>query len=827
MESKARQSDTQCPSAEILGELLDGRLREPALSEYAAHIEDCAHCQRHARTLGPSDTLVESLRGNSSPPEELAASIPELLLQALKQIPQLSSESRLGQAIGLRAGDSPPTESDLEFLEPPQADDEIGRLGPYRILQVLGHGGMGIVFLAEDPNLGRRVALKVMRPRIASLPAARARFLVEARSAARLQHDNIVTIYQVNELNGAPCLAMELLVGQSLDAALRSGRRFSPAETVQLARDMAAGLAAAHENGLVHRDIKPANLWLMQLPDDSFRVKLLDFGLAWEGKSDRLTEFGTILGTPEFMAPEQARADRPVDGRADLFSLGAVLYLLTTSEQPFRAETIVGTLLALAVETPATPAALNQAVPLALSQLIMQLLEKDPANRPQSAREVIQRLNEIDCSIIEASRHPLPQATRRGMGRALKIATGGLFSGFVALAIYTLWWQTPAGRIVRIDCDDPEIRLAVNGGELKVIGAYDQPLVIKPGPVDLKITKPEPGGGEFIFESNKLVVRKGDQLVLKVEALNNSIRLIQEGGGLIDSRPLPLQGAPATSYERDRQAAEWALWISGNVGIREFDPLGQPGTNVFARHVHTRQQLSANPFELFRVTLLDNKQIMAADFAILQDLEHLDTLILDGCGERVNSDAIAYLRGCRRLNRLGALGCGLTDRALETLRQLPNLEVLGLAGNVGVTDAGLITLKQFPALKELYIGGTGVTDAGLVHFRDWPRLEILGLVGPAFTDTGLAHVAANKTLKSLVISSTYVSDATIELLAAQSNLVELAISDTWVTDRGLESLHALQSLRVLLATETTISPGAIERLRMARPEIRIEYSPIR
>src|SRR5262249_28472008 len=149
-----------------------------------------------------------------------------------------------------------------DFLAPAQAADEIGRLGPYRVLKVLGAGGMGVVFQAEDPLLKRKVALKAMLPSLAASESARQRFLREAQTAAAIEHDHIVHIYQVGEDRGIPFIAMQFLKGEALDDRLKRKKSLSLKEVVRIGREAALGLAAAHNHGLVHRDIKPANLWL-------------------------------------------------------------------------------------------------------------------------------------------------------------------------------------------------------------------------------------------------------------------------------------------------------------------------------------------------------------------------------------------------------------------------------------------------------------------------------------------------------------------------------------------------------------------------------------
>jgi serine/threonine protein kinase len=288
----------------------------------------------------------------------------------------------------------------LDFLAPPDRKGDLGRLGDYRILGVLGHGGMGIVFRAEERKLARLVALKVMLPELAAGSRAKQRFLREARAAAKVEHDHIIPIYRVGEDHDTPYLAMPLLKGQSLAAALRANSRPPILEVLRIGREIADGLAAAHEAGLIHRDIKPGNVWL---EGDRRRVKILDFGLARAAAatdagpdgSDPLTAHGAMVGTPHYMPPEQARGEA-VDARADLFSLGAVLYEMVTGRLPFPGPTPMAILVALATKTPTPPAVVVPGLPTGLSDLIVRLLAKDPAGRPASARGVADELRQME-----------------------------------------------------------------------------------------------------------------------------------------------------------------------------------------------------------------------------------------------------------------------------------------------------------------------------------------------------------------------------------------------------------------------------------------------
>ena len=249
---------------------------------------------------------------------------------------------------------------------------------------------MGIVFQAEDPTLKRFVALKVMRPSLAGNETARQRFLREARATAALTHDNIVAIYQVGEERGFPFFAMQMLEGETLGDYQERVQALSVPEVLRIAKEIADGLAAAHERGVVHRDIKPSNIWL---EGERRRVKIVDFGLAREQDADvRLTQTGRIVGTPGYMSPEQVE-NRPISPSSDLFCLGCVLYRLCTGRDAFKGETSFDTLRSLVQDQP--PTIRSSRLPAEFVELVMQLLAKKPTQRPSSAREVSETIQAI------------------------------------------------------------------------------------------------------------------------------------------------------------------------------------------------------------------------------------------------------------------------------------------------------------------------------------------------------------------------------------------------------------------------------------------------
>ena len=295
-----------------------------------------------------------------------------------------------------------------DLLCPPRAAGEIGWLAHYRVLRLLGEGGMGLVFLAEDSVLSRPVALKVIRPEIADAPGIALRFTREARATAAINHDNIVTIYEVGQENGIPYLTMEYLKGISLAQWFDRGHCPSVEVVLRIGREIAAGLSAAHRHSLIHRDIKPANIWL-EAP--SGHVKILDFGMARSQREDvEITRSGAVMGTPAYMAPEQARGEQ-VDARSDLFSLGCVMYRLCTSRLPFEGESVMAVLSALSTTTPPGPLELRPGIPPALDELVSRLLAKDPADRPGAAEVLVKQIRAIERDLLAKRKVPQLSAT--------------------------------------------------------------------------------------------------------------------------------------------------------------------------------------------------------------------------------------------------------------------------------------------------------------------------------------------------------------------------------------------------------------------------------
>jgi TolB-like protein len=402
---------TPCPDVQDLQRFSLGQDDEAEGGRIEDHLCGCLRCVATLEQLDASDEFLKAARACnplSDPP--LPTVRLENLMERLKALGKPTTSP------------SSTAESCDRFLAPPQNADEIGRLGPYRVLQVLGSGGMGVVYLAEDTRLQRLVALKVLRPALAENAQARQRFQQEARAIAALASDHIVPIYEVSEDRGLPFLAMPVLRGETLaDRLAREGRL--PADEVRrIGLELARGLAAAHGRSLIHRDIKPGNVWLESPTEGepaAGRVKLLDFGLAQvSGDRRGLTEYGTLLGTPEYMAPEQASGE-PVDARSDLFSLGSVLYALAAGRPPFHGKNSLTVLRSVCEAAPPPLRELAPDLPEDLVALIEKLHARDRSRRCQSAQEVIDWL--------EQRPNRTAPLRRRAFGRRWVLAAAVLF----------------------------------------------------------------------------------------------------------------------------------------------------------------------------------------------------------------------------------------------------------------------------------------------------------------------------------------------------------------------------------------------------------------
>jgi serine/threonine protein kinase len=360
-----------CPSPEQWPALLDETAAPEQREAYERHLECCSTCQDR---LHQAEACAEGLRRLNRRVGDPTATPPDpTLVQVLERLREM------------KPADRPALEPvDLHFLSLTDRPGLLGMLDEYEVQEVIGQGGFGVVLKAWEPALQRLVAIKVLSPAVAGNAIIRRRFTREAQAAAAVCHDHVVAVHRVSDTAGLPYLVMQYVGGESLQARLDRNGPLETAEIVRIGMQTASGLAAAHAQGLIHRDIKPANLLL---ENGLARVKITDFGLARTVDDVGLTQDGVVAGTPEYMAPEQARGE-VIDHRADLFSLGSVLYACCTGIPPFRASTTVALLRRVSDEDPVPVRSLNPDIPAWLEALVGRLMAKDPEQRFRTAAEV-------------------------------------------------------------------------------------------------------------------------------------------------------------------------------------------------------------------------------------------------------------------------------------------------------------------------------------------------------------------------------------------------------------------------------------------------------
>ena len=328
------------------------------------------------------------------------------------------------------AGLGPPSSSNLEAVL------EIGTVlgGRYEILQMLGLGGMGAVYKARDKELDRMIALKVIRPEIARHPDSLARFRQELLTARQVTHKNVVRIFDIGEADGVKFITMEFVAGKDLRTILEEQGKLPPLEAVGIVRQVCAALGAAHAENVIHRDLKPGNI----MRDEQGRIVVMDFGLARTlDDSANMTRSGAIVGTVEYMSPEQALASK-LDARSDLFSIGLIFYELLTGKIPYKADSALASLIKRTQERAVPAAELDPSVPKVLSDILSKSLERDPAQRYQTAQEIIDRLDEFEGRRTSSIEVPAPWVpSKRWM--AMAVAVGVL----AALAIGVIFhWRS-------------------------------------------------------------------------------------------------------------------------------------------------------------------------------------------------------------------------------------------------------------------------------------------------------------------------------------------------------------------------------------------------
>ena len=410
----------------------------------------------------------------------------------------------------------------LSQLDPTDDPESLGRIGGYEITGVVGSGAMGVVLKARDGSLDRIVAVKVMAPHLAASGSARQRFAREAKAAAAVLHPNVIAIHGVSNDQALPYLVMPYVRGESLQNRIDVEGSMPVVDILRIGSQVAAGLAAAHEQGLVHRDIKPANILLEQGVE---RVTITDFGLARAVDDASMTRSGVIAGTPQYMSPEQARGE-VIDARSDLFSLGSLLYAMCTGHSPFRAETSYGVLHRITHDLPRPIRESNPNAPQWLEQIVMNLLSRSPDDRFDSAKQVGELLEDCLAHVQQPTTAPLPESLAAQLSQ--RTGRSPWLKWVAAAAIAILMF---AGVVILLDSRKGTIRIETNSKANIAINIRRGEKVVEELTVSQDGATARLKAGDYIIEvdgddtnftirNNQVTLNRGDTWLVRVSEKN-------------------------------------------------------------------------------------------------------------------------------------------------------------------------------------------------------------------------------------------------------------------------------------------------------------------
>jgi serine/threonine protein kinase len=717
-------------------------------------------------------------------------------------------------------------------------------IGPYRILAELGRGGMGTVYKALHPRLDKIVALKV-------LPAGRfagekflERFEREMKAVGRLDHPHLIRALDAGDADGLQYLALEYADGIDLGALLKRLGRLRIADACELVGQAASGLQAAHARGMVHRDIKPSNLMLTRQEFGPPVVKVLDLGLALlasqqSGSLTSLSSDGQIMGTVEFMAPEQADDSHAVDIRADIYSLGATLYTLLTGGTIFEGRperSLVQKLAALASQ-PAPPIQQRRAdVPPALAAVVHRMLARDPAARFATPAEVAAALRpftngadlaallnvvEGDSTAEPAEATPPAAAsaprTKSRWPRVPRVTLAAAIAAVVVLSGILMAFRSRHGEVIVILPDDvpaemaSQLRVEIRGQDgLRVADATQGWTIdVNEGRYETTLTG---GGDQFRVEEDAVTVtRRGKTFV----------RVIRQPSASA-SADIVVEGADAP-IDANLRAARW---------LKSLDPpmrmIVRSGESDYA-DLSPTDALPDRPFQLFHVFLngpdIDRLGDGLADELAVRlrgtrpMIAHLDseTLTTAGLGKILELPEFSELRSVFMGNDR------LDDGIFAHLAKLPRLAGMEAGACSRVTGRGIGALSACPELFGVTLDKCPLAAEAIVEMGQLPKLRYLNINQSPCDGEHIAALARLR-IQDLLVSACGIDDAGVEQLAAIETLEVLALASNPITDQALPPLKGLRRLRKLDLNSTRTTAAGIADLRHALPGCEILWN---
>ena len=799
------------PNLENLTAFGLGNLPDEDSQEIETHLTDCEDCRMKLSEV-PDDALIDLLRASAAEDSALAFET-----QAARS--KLSSDTDLVTRFGESS-----TPCVFEVSGAIILPRELEGHPRYDVIGPLGAGGMGTVYKARHRLMDRVVALKIVNPLLVNAPGAAERFTREVKAAAQLSHPNIVTAYDAERVGDVHLLVMEFVEGRTLAQVLAAEGPLPVAKACEYLRQTALGLQHALDRGMVHRDIKPQNLMLANssasiensesdLPHSTEEstpvVKILDFGLARfvseEAPSDDATEQGTLMGSLDYMAPEQGRDAHAADSRADIYGMGCTLYHLLSGRIPFPATSAIEKLEAHRDGGSKPLSQVRSDVPSELSDIVAKMMAKEPAKRYRTPAEVALALRPF----TRGDSAPAPRlAPRSSRARrfAAAVFVGLLIVGLGAWAAQVVFRLETAKGTLIVTTDDPDVQISVKSGGEEVAVFFPgqkEEIPLKVGEYTVELVG---GPNGLKLSTNKFEIKSAnDRQRVQVEFAPAA-----EAAAAKSESATPEPIAAATGGA-DRRAAEFVLSKGGKVRVHEHDQeitiaAGLPPDPIRLSSIDLRwnQELGdsdlAHFADLTNLTKLDLASTKVSDVGLAQ-FKHVENLIqLDLGDTKVSDESLAAFEVCEHLTRLDLTKTQVTDKGLAYFEKCKNLNFLALQDTL-ISDAGLALFRE-RKFGVLALDRTRVTDAGLAQLKDLSDLYWLWVADTRVTDAGLACIQNCKEMRYLVLSRTKITDSGLAHLKNLTNLIQFFLDGCDVSDAGLAHFQALENVTGLNLANT-------------------------
>ncbi|MCY2964975.1 MAG: protein kinase [Planctomycetota bacterium] len=625
-------------------------------------------------------------------------------------------------------------------------------IGRYTLLELIGTGGMGAVFKAVRPEIGRVVAVKVLKPKVLRKSSGIPRFLREIRSAASLDHPNIVQAYDADKVDGTYVLVMEYVHGRDLKSYITDKVPMSIPWLCECMRQAAQGMQHAADRGTVHRDIKPANLMVTSTePDGPPIVKILDFGLARfasETEEDEgLTRVGQAVGTPDYISPEQAQNSRSADVRADIYSLGCTFFELLTGQVPFPIENLTEKLVARVRFDAPRVSSLRPDIPPEIDAIVARMMARNPADRYQTP--------------LELARALVPFALSTG-----QVAGDCTGSDSGSSSDWEVQNDSVYGRF--LDNLNEAVERDENG-VVTVKSAAGSVAVSDPPPSSHTGRRPTRKSVGPLAVGVAVAAFAWIAILLFLFAPPKQSVVNPRGGRLepqvggAEAEPIPETSGRAAAKELLALGATLLATTTSNApGAVKWPGPPDSDSPRWVVEINNEAQLPRDADQIVGIEFRQNDYVTNMTLERITELPGIEQLIL--------------------------IGCKLTDSGLENLGKLPKIRVLNLSGMMAISDLGMRHLKSLEHLEDLTLNQVAFNGEGLAHLSHLSRIRRLNLDYTRVSGPALRHLESFKNLEVLSLNGNKIPPGALAMLEPLDQLKELSLSSTSLSEQAVSNL---------------------------------------